>query len=438
MDKNIKVFNLDAYLFLIFITFANFIYCLLFTLKFPSIIDENYNYILSNLGFNYSEMMDNLLKKNNLEATYFDTTFYVSRMPLIPLVLKYLYFFVSENFFVIHLIKNLTFSLIIFLLLKNIFVKKPFFYLILFLLFLNPHNLWVSLSFNFEEGLLNFLLIILFLIIISDIKFKLYLISITLFFLFFLKSSMFFLCAALAAYFSILFIKKKEITYLLPLIFLIIGKIIWGTYSYNKTGFFAYGTKSVSFNSFTLNHAYNKEFTKIYPKISPDTLSEKIENSLPDNMEKNEWAINEFYFKKSINYLKENPSDIILGISKKLYVVFLYPFKDSQFPDINGIVKNEIRFSGIINKLFFLGIIYMLLYNIIKSNIDLKNKQLNLIFFILLLFYFFPYMVGFIYSRHCTGAYMISYIYLIFSIQEKYNRSSFINKKINAIYSRYF
>lgn len=438
MNKKIKISNLDTYLFSIFVVIANFIYCYLYIMKFPSVVDENYNYILSNLGFNYSEMMDNFLKNNTLEATYFDVTFYVSRMPLIPIILKYLYLFVSENFFIIHLVKNLFFSLIIFFLVKNIFVKKPYFYLTLFLLFSNPHNLWVSLSFNFEEGILNFLLVILFLLIISEIKIKIYLISITLFFLLFLKSSMFFLCLALAFYYFFTFLKKKEKYYLMPLILLILGQIIWGSYSFSKTGFFAYGTKSVSFNSFTLNHAYNNDFNSIYPSISPDTLSEKIENSLPTSVKRDEWSINEYYFKKSINYLKSNPYDVLIGFSKKLYVVFLYPFKDSQFPDEYGIVKNEIRFSGIINKLFFIFTICLLLLKIFKSYGNDENKKLNIIFLIILLFYFFPYMVGFIYSRHCTSIYMISYIFLTFSIHNNFNRLFFINKKINEIYSRYF
>jgi hypothetical protein len=438
MNKNINLPYIDVFLFIIFVLFANFIYCYLYITKFPLVVDENYKYVLSNLGFNYSEMMENLLKNNSLEATYFETTFHVSRMPLIPLTLKFLYLFISENFFIIHLVKNLFFSLIIFFLLKQIFITKPFFYLALILLFINPHNLWVSFSFNFEEGLLNFLLIILVLLIISKIKTKILFISVLLFFMYFLKSSMFFLCFAVAIYYLLIFIKKREIFHLLPLVFLLIGQIIWGVYSYDKTGFFAFGTKSVSFNSFTLNHAYNDEFIKIYPSTSPDILTEKLEKSLPSSVKKDEWSINEYYFKKSINYLRDNPYNIFVGFLKKLQVVFLYPYKDSQIPDENGIVNNEIRFSGIINKLFFILSMFVLVSNLIKSNKNDANKRLNIVFLIILFFYFFPYMVGFIYSRHCTGAYMISYIFLAYSIQENFNKLSFVNKKINDIYSRYF
>ena len=48
---------------------------------------------------------------------------------------------------------------------------------------------------------------------------------------------------------------------------LILSSLIWGGYSFHKTGFFAYGTKLVSFNSFTLNHAYNDKFNLIYPLL---------------------------------------------------------------------------------------------------------------------------------------------------------------------------
>ena len=172
-----------------------------------------------------------------------------------------------------------------------------------------------------------------------------------------------------------------------------------------------------------MNHAYDEKFTSIYPRLSPDTLTRRIESKLPNYVERDEWEINKFYFDDSINYLKNNPKDVFLGILKKFQVVFFYIYKDSQFLDQNGNLEKEIRFSNFPNKIFF--IIYLIM--IIKSFI--KNRDSKSIFYIIsTIFYFFPYFVAFIYSRHCTAFYMIGAFYIY---NEYYNRivSNFFEKK---------
>ncbi len=294
-----------------------------------------------------------------------------------------------------------------------------FFSLILFIY--NPHNLSTSLSFNFEEGILNYLIIILCLLYLTDLKWKYFYISLTITSIFFLKSSMIFLCTILCVFYIYDGYKIKKFFYL-PLIFLIFSSLIWGIYSYKKTGFFAFGTKLASYNAFTLNHAYNDKFTSLYPKISPDTLTVEIENKLPKDIDRNEWVIDKFYFNESIEYLKSNPKDVFLGILKKFQVVFLYIYKDSQFPSENGQIENEIRYSNIFNKIFFILFIFFIL----KNYFSFRDSK-NLFFILATLFYFFPYFVGFIYTRHCTSFYMIATFYLF--NENYYNRIlDFLNK----------
>ena len=100
------------YMYLIFVTsvfIVCFIFSILFIEKYPNIVDENNRFILSNIGFNFGEIMSNLQKGNGLKATYFDTNYFASRMPLLPLTLNFLYNHVSENFFIIIFIKNIFF-----------------------------------------------------------------------------------------------------------------------------------------------------------------------------------------------------------------------------------------------------------------------------------------------------------------------------------------
>ena len=120
---NSKINNFILYIFFVLIIlFINF-YFHIYISKFPNIVDEENRIILNNLGFNFGHILANLQINEGLKAIYFDTEYYVSRMPLLPLTLTFLYDYVTENFYVILLIKNLFFFSIIFLLLFN-FKKK--------------------------------------------------------------------------------------------------------------------------------------------------------------------------------------------------------------------------------------------------------------------------------------------------------------------------
>lgn len=407
--KNSGINYFILYLLIIsFFVILNIFFSYLYVSKFPNIVDENNNIILSNLGFNFGAILNNLQIGEGLKANYFNIDFYVSRMPLLPIIITFIYNFISTNFFIIVLTKNLFFFSIIFLLLAS-FKKenKILFILVSSFIFLhNPHNLITTLSINFEEGFLNYFIIILFLLFISDLEKKYIYISVIISLIFFLKSSMIFLCTGLSLFFFYEGYKNKKYFYY-PVLLLILSSIAWGSYSYLKTGFFAYGTNLVSYNSFTLKHAYNEDFTKIYPEISPDTLSRKIEKELTKNFN-NEWEINNFYFDSSLDYLKSNPKDVFEGVLKKFQVVFFYFKKDSQFPNSNGDVVNKLRISNFPNKLIFLIFIFLIIRNVL-INPNKKN------FFLILLtgLYFFPYMVGFIYTRHCTALYMVATFFVI-------------------------
>ena len=162
-----------------FIFLLNFYFSFSYINKFPSIVDEDNRIILGNLGFNFNQILENIQTGNGLKANYFNTDYYVSRMPLIPLTLTFLHNNVFKNFYVILFLKNFFFFSLIFILLCNF--KKDyniiFIFFSLIVLFYNHHNLITSLSFNFEEGILNYLIVI-FLLYLSDIRVKYILISI--------------------------------------------------------------------------------------------------------------------------------------------------------------------------------------------------------------------------------------------------------------------
>ena len=156
--NNSRINYFILYLLIIsFFAILNIFFSYLYVSKFPSIVDENNNIILSNLGFNFGAILNNLQIGEGLKANYFNIDFYVSRMPLLPIIITFIYNFISTNFFIIVLTKNLFFFSIIFLLLAS-FKKenKILFILVSSFIFLhNPHNLITTLSINFEEGFFN-------------------------------------------------------------------------------------------------------------------------------------------------------------------------------------------------------------------------------------------------------------------------------------------
>ena len=102
--------------FVFVILFLNFYFSYSYTIKFPNIVDQENRIILEKLGFNFGQILANLQINEGLKAIYFDTEYYVSRMPLLPLTLNFLYNYISENFYIILLIKNLFFFSLIFFL----------------------------------------------------------------------------------------------------------------------------------------------------------------------------------------------------------------------------------------------------------------------------------------------------------------------------------
>ena len=84
--NKIKILKL-TFLFIFTINFFyhcfKYFFSFLYATRFPSIVDEHNNIILSNLGFNFGAILNNLQIGEGLKANYFNIDFYVSRMPLL-------------------------------------------------------------------------------------------------------------------------------------------------------------------------------------------------------------------------------------------------------------------------------------------------------------------------------------------------------------------
>ena len=128
---------------------------------------------------------------------------------------------------------------------------------------------------------------------------------------------------------------KKNKFFYFPVLSLLISNIIWGSYSYINTGKIAAGIKLVSFNSFVLNHAYDDEFTSIYPRLSPDTISSKIETKLP----------------KSIDIFREASEQGALfgSVTSRDIIKTLKEFSDKEVKAKDVVLKQSIKNLGTFN-----------------------------------------------------------------------------------------
>jgi phage-related protein len=94
--------------------------------------------------------------------------------------------------------------------------------------------------------------------------------------------------------------------------------------------------------------------------IKYNELNNKLNNKIDEGKNKqlnDEWSVDQFIFAESKNFLINNLSDVFKSILKKISVIFWYPYKDSQWNEIDA---KKLRFSNIPNKLIFITSIIVL------------------------------------------------------------------------------
>ena len=429
-------------LYIIFIIIINYVFCYLYTLPGfnPQLIDENNNYILKNIAFLFGEIIQNLLDGTSPGLIWFQDDgikLESGRRLFVPYYLIFIHEYLTTNFYLIHLIKNLFFGLIVFFTIKlcNKKYNNLFLCACIFVIYYIPHNTITMLATEHEEGVLNYLIITLFFVLVSENKFKSIWLCIILTTIFFLKGSMFFLVLVIPfAYFF--YEKESKYRYLL-IITILSANILWGLNSYKKNGFFAFGAKGSSMNAINITSVTHDLFNKTYPEIRPDIHLERTRKIVKDNKITNEKDFVDILIKKANEYIINNPYEYSIGVLKKIYVLNFSPFKDAQMlesVDIsvnkylynlrnnieNPKITNPIRFSNFPNKVIFnLSLIILFLSIIRNSNNSIFQNKLNFYYFLILLTYLAPYMFAWLYPRHATSLYTLAHFYCFMFFMEK-------------------
>ena len=207
LEKNF--FFLSVYVIFLFIFIL--IYCYLYIDLNKFIVDKFGNLEIFKVNNLFGPYIQSILEGSGHKVNFMGIDLYSARRPILPYYLIIVYENISANFYVIHLIKNLTMGITIFFTIK--FLKKNynnlFIFICLILIFYNPHSVHTMFATSNEEGFLNYFIIILFFLITGDAKYKSFFVGLILSFIFFTKGSMFILTAAIPL--AYIFFEKKKI-----------------------------------------------------------------------------------------------------------------------------------------------------------------------------------------------------------------------------------
>ena len=176
---------------------------------------------------------------------------------------------------------------------------------------------------------------------------------------------------------------------------------------------------------------YHKDFNSTYPRVSPDIYFQKTVELIKKKDIKGEKQLMNILIDQSLIFLKENPYEVAKGIFKKVYVITLSPFKDTR-PRLED--SNPIRYSNFPNKIIFNLSLIFLFVNIFNKIRSFSKKKIDFYYLIILMTYFVPYIIGFVYPRHCTAMYTLAHLYVFLNIIQfnKFNINKLIKKNLKS------
>lgn len=413
-EKKIKYSIIIGSYFSVF--FTTFIWFELITEKFPQFIDDKGNLQYSNLQFFFGPLLENLIDNHQYKQKIFEIEFYLSRMPLMPYLISFINLFITKSFFITLLIKNFILLTILLILLFDIFKKNYLVLISLILIFYNPYNSSIFIRLIPEESFLMIFFLCLFLYLSTKKEINFFYVGFLIVLIYFTKASMMFYCYSIV--FLFLFY-NKSLKKIIPMIMLVFAFCSWSYFSLIKNDKFVSPLNLSSISGFTVALAYNDQFLNTYPTLSPDLLLDDIiqENYQDIKNLKNEIQINDVFKKYFFIKLKNDKEFIINSLIVKIKFLLTNIKYDSQQPDSQNL--NKIRYSEIFNKISLNLAIIVCIISIFKNK---KKEDLYYIFF--LVTYLFPYLLGFLYSRHLVPIYIISNFFLFIKI---------FNKKIKNI-----
>ena len=121
MKINIELFKTKNIflLFVIFVIIINYLFCYLYTLPAfnPHLIDKDNNYILKEISFGFGRLIQGILQGKGTDLNWYDDygiKLESARRLIVPYYLIFIHKYITTDFYLIHLFKNLFFGIIVF------------------------------------------------------------------------------------------------------------------------------------------------------------------------------------------------------------------------------------------------------------------------------------------------------------------------------------
>jgi hypothetical protein len=413
-----------CYIFFLFISI--FLFSYLMSVENRHIVDDFGNLNIFKVNNLFGRYIESILVLNIPKVEFVGLDFYFSMRPILPYFLIFIFEKISTNYYIILVIKNVPIGVLIFFIIKNYNKNYNNFFIAvcLILIFYNPHNIHTMYDIGSEEAFLNYLMIFLFFFIFGDYKYKSLFVGITLSLIFFTKESMFILTSVIPVVY--IFLEKKHNKYL-PLILVIVSNLVWGSYHFAKENYFPIGPKGSAKNALNLSIVYHKDFNSTYPRVSPDIYYYKTVELIKKRGITDEKELMNILINQSLTFLKENPYEVIKGVFKKVYVITLSPFRDTR-PRLED--SNPIRYSNFPNKIIFNLSLILLFINVFSKQTSFSKKKIDFYYLMIIMTYFVPYLIGFVYPRHCTAIYTLAHLYVFLNMIkfDKFNINKLIRK----------
>ena len=421
--NNINKLILFYLIFIILISISSLLLSHLYILKNSVILDSDLNIVIKKIPFFWGNLVNNIYDNFSFTTEEVGFTFYLQKFPLpalyLALILK-----ISKNIYIFMLIKNIISSTFIFFTLYFFLInnKKNFLFFIILILavFLVPYNSATIFTFMYADHLTSFLVPILFLSLLNENKKNYFFIGFLIFFLYFTKPSMFFICLLIP--FLIIYLDKSKKNFLrfIPLFFLLTAILAWGFYGLAKTGKFPFGKTLLSNNSFDFVSVSNHEFIKNYPKVTVDIAQAVIVSNIIDTSKfKSEWEYYDAFDNRNKKYLVNNFGEYLRGIPKKISFVFFYIYRDNIHPEEFKAIGNKIRYSSILNRLSLNLAFLIALYTLLKNFRNILNFKTEIYYLTIVCLNLLPHIYAWATNKHLVGIYITSNLYLIFKFLNK-------------------
>jgi hypothetical protein len=269
-------------------------------------------------------------------------------------------------------------------------------------LLLAPYDLSIAGRMDIEEGYLFALIAMLFSFLLTMEGWGSALTTGVLIGLIYLtKSSMLPLCVAVTVWIVAKYWRKKPGLIVLPVVCLALAILSWGGYTKAVSGVFAFGPESSSWNAFSFYKGNNSYSNVLYPRINLDTLEteEGLHRLLPFVPVHNEWELSHAQLAMGQKFIHDNPGAVVKMDFKKLFVACCDLGEAPQMTP--GHTRGLVVASNVVNHLTLACVFVFAIIGVIRR----KAGEAEILAVIMALVIVFPYITGFLYSRHMVPVY---------------------------------